>query len=83
VRGLIGFSPALRTTDCNGQDQAMISNAREFGTGAKYPSLWFYGDNDTVMPVATWRAVFAAYAHGSQAANWCRSAGSWRIRTNF
>ena len=68
VRGLIGFSPALRTSDCHWQDQAMISNAREFGARAKYPSLWFYGDNDTVMPVATWRGVFAAYANGSKAA---------------
>jgi dienelactone hydrolase len=68
LRGLIGFSPALRTSDCQWQDQAMISGARTFGAGAKYPSLWFYGDNDTVMPVATWHGVFSAYARGSKRA---------------
>jgi dienelactone hydrolase len=68
VHGLIGFSPALRTSDCQWQDQAMISNALKFGSGAKYLSLWFYGENDTVMPVATWRSVFAAYASGGRAA---------------
>ena len=68
LRSLIGFSPALRTSDCQWQDQAMISGARSFGAAAKYPSLWFYGDNDTVMPVATWHGVFSAYANGSKRA---------------
>ena len=66
VRGVIGFSPAVRTSDCQWQDQAMISGARRLGAAAKYPSLWFYGDNDSVMPVATWRGVFAAYASGTK-----------------
>ena len=65
VRGIIGFSPALRASDCLSQDQAMIAGARSFGRAARLPSLWFYGDNDAVMPVATWRAVFDAYARGS------------------
>jgi dienelactone hydrolase len=68
LRGLIGFSPALRTSDCKWQDQAMISGARLFGAGAKYPSLWFYGENDSVMPVATWHDVFSAYSNGSKRA---------------
>lgn len=68
LRGLIGFSPALRTSDCQWQDQAMISGARRFGADAKYPSLWFYGDNDSVMPVETWHGVFAAYASGGRRA---------------
>ncbi|MSP03205.1 MAG: hypothetical protein EXR07_19480 [Acetobacteraceae bacterium] len=68
VRGLIGFAPALRASNCAWQDQAMISAARGFGQGARYPSLWIYGDNDTVMPTATWRAVHAAYASGTKGA---------------
>jgi dienelactone hydrolase len=68
LRGLIGFSPAVRTSDCQWQDQAMISGARQFGAGAKYPSLWFYGENDSVMPVATWHDVFSAYSNGSKRA---------------
>jgi dienelactone hydrolase len=62
VRGLVGFSPALRTSDCSSQDAAMIAGAHAFGAAAKLPSLWFYGDNDTVMPNPTWRAVFDAYS---------------------
>jgi len=68
LRGWIGFSPALRTSDCQWQDQAMISNARRLGADAKYPSLWFYGDNDTVMPLATWHGVFGAYSAASKKA---------------
>jgi dienelactone hydrolase len=63
VRGLIGFSPALRQSNCPAQDQAMVAGARSFGAAARLPSLWFYGDNDTVMPVATWHAVFDAYVN--------------------
>ena len=63
VRGLIGFSPALRESDCPAQDQAMVAGARSFGAAARLPSLWFYGDNDKVMPVATWHAVFDAYVN--------------------
>jgi dienelactone hydrolase len=61
VRGLIGFSPALRESNCPTQDDAMVAGARNFGAAARVPSLWFYGDNDSVMPVATWHAVFDAY----------------------
>jgi len=68
LRGLIGFSPALRSSDCQWQDQAMISGARRFGESAKYPSLWFYGDNDSVMPVATWHGVYSAYSTASKRA---------------
>jgi len=64
VRGIIGFSPALRASDCLAQDQAMIAGAHDFGAAARLPSLWFYGENDSVMPTATWRAVFDAYARG-------------------
>ncbi len=65
VRGLIGFSPALRASDCHSQDSAMIDAMRGFGAEAKLPSLWFYGDNDSVMPIGTWRAVFNAYEAAS------------------
>lgn len=68
VHALIGFSPALRSSDCGWQDQAMIATARGFGLNARYPSLWIYGDNDSIMPTAAWHAVFQAYAAGSKQA---------------
>jgi dienelactone hydrolase len=61
VRGLIAFNAAIRTSDCATQDGSMAVSAGWLGGEAKLPSLWFYGDNDTVMPPATWRAVFNRY----------------------
>lgn len=65
VRGLIGFSPALRSSDCPTQDASMVNAAGKLGARTTLPSLWFYGENDTVMPNDTWRNVFDAYRHGN------------------
>ena len=65
VRGLIGFSPALRSSDCPTQDASMVSAAAKLGARATLPSLWFYGENDTVMPNDTWRNVFEVYKRGN------------------
>ncbi len=65
VRGLIGFSPALRSSDCSSQDAAMVNAAAKLGTRTTLPSLWFYGENDTIMPTETWRSVFEVYKHGN------------------
>ena len=61
VHGLIAFSPALRASDCPAQDHAMVEAAAGFGAQARLPSLWFFGDNDSIMPTAEWHAVFDAY----------------------
>ena len=62
VRGLILFNAAIRTSDCAAQDDSMTAAAGRLGAEATLPSLWFYGDNDTVMPAATWHNVFDRYA---------------------
>ncbi len=61
VRGLISFNAALRSSDCRDQDRAMIAAAAQMGSRTSLPSLWFYGDNDKVMPTSTWRAVYDSY----------------------
>ena len=61
IRGLISFNAALRSSDCHAQDAAMVAGAAALGAKAAVPSLWFYGDNDSIMPQATWRAVFDSY----------------------
>ncbi len=61
VRGLINFNAAIRSSDCPTQDSSMARAAGQLAARTSLPSLWFYGDNDTVMPVATWRAVFGQY----------------------
>jgi dienelactone hydrolase len=61
VRGLIAFNAAIRASDCATQDGSMAVAAGWLGGEATLPSLWFYGENDTVMPPATWRAVLDRY----------------------
>ncbi len=68
IHGLIAFNAALRASDCPWQDRAMAASAGQLAEHAVLPSLWFYGENDTIMPVATWHAVFEAYTRlGSRA----------------
>ncbi len=61
VRGLVAFMPTLRASDCDKDDAAMIRAADDFGASARLPSLWFFGDNDSLNPSATWRAMFRLY----------------------
>lgn len=61
VRALIAFNPAIRSSDCHDQDRGMIESAASLAARTRLPSLWFFGENDTVMPTATWRAMFARY----------------------
>jgi dienelactone hydrolase len=63
VKGLISFNAAVRTTDCHDQDNSMARAAGQLGARTTLPSLWFYGDNDSLMPVATWRDVYAHYTN--------------------
>ena len=61
TRGLISFNAALRSSDCQNQDGSMIAAAGQMGARTWLPSLWFYGDNDSIMPVSTWRAIYDKY----------------------
>jgi dienelactone hydrolase len=61
VRGLVLFNPALRSSSCATQNESMAQAAGRFGRETALPSLWFYGDNDTVMPIPVWRDVFDRY----------------------
>lgn len=61
VRALIAFNPAIRSSDCRDQDHAMAESAASLGAHTTLPSLWFFGENDSVMPTATWRTVFDRY----------------------
>ncbi len=65
ARALVSFNAAIRTSDCQAQDSSMAAAAGQLAARTVLPSLWFYGDNDTVMPIATWRAVYDRYKAGS------------------
>jgi dienelactone hydrolase len=62
--GLINSSGGMRTSACRDDDQELIVGATEFGRGAKVPSIWFYGDNDSLFPPSLWRSMYAHYIEG-------------------
>ena len=61
VMGLINFNGGLRTSDCAHADRALVDGAGEFGRRTFIPSIWFYGDNDSLFPSALWRAMLQRY----------------------
>ena len=69
VRGLVLFNAALRASDCPRQDDALVEGAARLGARTRVPSLWFYGDNDSVMPNETWRAVYTRYSQAGASAD--------------
>jgi dienelactone hydrolase len=61
VRGLVNFAGGVKESDCNNPDASLISAAGQLGARTKIPSLWFYGDNDSIFSTSTWRAMFKQY----------------------
>jgi len=68
VKGVVNFVGGIRSSDCADPDTALVAAAATFGARTHIPSIWFYGDNDTLFPVATWRGMHARYTSaGGQA----------------
>jgi dienelactone hydrolase len=63
VVGLVNFNGGLEVSDCKSDENALISGAGTLGAATKIPSIWFYGDNDTLFPVSVWRAMYDRYRH--------------------
>lgn len=61
VHGVVAFVPALRSSDCRQQEDAMVNRVSRFGAQNKLPSIWFFGENDSVVPTATWHRMFEGY----------------------
>ncbi|WP_035547301.1 CocE/NonD family hydrolase [Burkholderia sp. 9120] len=61
VRGLISFAGGMRESDCDSQDSSLIDAAGQLGAQTRIPSIWFFGDNDRIFPVATWRGMYKQY----------------------
>jgi len=59
VRGLVNFAGGLRT-DCYWEG-ALAQAFRSYGARTKLPSLWFYGDNDSVFSPGVWQDMYARY----------------------
>jgi len=44
---LINFAGGLRLSNCVNWRDTLVRTFGAFGTAVKYPSLWFYGENDS------------------------------------
>ncbi|AJZ89558.1 dienelactone hydrolase [Klebsiella michiganensis] len=61
VLGVINFSGGLRMKTCAGWQQNLVNAYGSIGKQARYPSLWFYGDNDQLWPQPLPQQMFSAY----------------------
>lgn len=61
VKAVVNFHGGVRTTTCDASDEALRRGARNFGKTSRVPSLWLYGDNDSLFPKALWQAMRQAY----------------------
>lgn len=68
VRGLINFSGGLRQDACTGWQDNLTHAFGHYGEHARVPSLWLYGDNDSVWTAELTTRMYAAYVeHGAHA----------------
>ncbi|NPT58504.1 dienelactone hydrolase family protein [Paraburkholderia elongata] len=68
VRALINFSGGLRQDACGDWQGNLTRAFGAYGEKTKAPSLWLYGDNDSVWTAPLVAGMYAAYAaHGASA----------------
>ena len=61
MRGVVNFAGGLRNAACAGWENNLIDAFGDYGRTARYPSLWFYGDNDSYWSRPAWEAMHRAY----------------------
>jgi len=68
VRALINFSGGLRQDACTDWQGNLTRAFGNYGEQSHVPSLWLYGDNDSIWPATLVSKMYAAYsAHGANA----------------
>jgi dienelactone hydrolase len=68
VRGLINFSGGLRQDECDGWQKNLVGAFGDYGQNVRLPSLWLYGDNDSVWQGDLSAKMYGAFvAHGAHA----------------
>ena len=72
VHGVVDFFGGLNSSGCDerqgGTQEGLTNGARRLGAATSIPSLWFYGDNDKLLPPEAWLPMFKAYTReGGQA----------------
>ncbi|NIF57976.1 prolyl oligopeptidase family serine peptidase [Enterobacter sp. Ap-916] len=66
VLGAINFSGGLRQPKCEGWQQNLVRTYGAIGKQARYPSVWFYGDNDQLWPQPMPEQMFNAYTRNAE-----------------
>ncbi|ELA00375.1 prolyl oligopeptidase family serine peptidase [Cupriavidus metallidurans] len=61
VVGVINFAGGLRNESCSGWENNLVDVFGDYGRGARYPSLWIYGDNDRFWPWPLPERMFNSY----------------------
>lgn len=63
VRGIFNFAGGLRLGDTNCFDwqDNLVRAFRELGSGGRFPTIWFYGDNDSYFEIDLVKRMHAAY----------------------
>ncbi|MBV8271741.1 MAG: prolyl oligopeptidase family serine peptidase [Cupriavidus sp.] len=61
VVGVVNFAGGLRNENCNGWENNLVDAFGDYGRGARYPSLWVYGDNDSFWPWPLPERMFNSY----------------------
>ena len=63
VRGILNFAGGLRLTgsQCFDWQDNLVSAFRDFGRSSRYPTVWFYGDNDSYFEIALARRMYEAF----------------------
>jgi len=61
VVGVVNFAGGLRNESCNGWENNLVDAFGNYGRGARYPSLWVYGDNDSFWPWPLPERMFNSY----------------------
>lgn len=68
VKALINFAGGRRSRHCSGYQADLVAAMASYGQRTRLPSIWFYGDNDSVFPPTVWRPMADAYrARGGRA----------------
>ena len=64
LRGIINFAGGLRLTSsqCFDWQSSLVSAFRTFGEAARYPTLWFYGENDSYFEAPLAKRMHEAYS---------------------
>jgi dienelactone hydrolase len=61
VLGLVSFAGGLHFDDCPGSERSLVEALGSYGQTTRIPSLWMYGDNDSLFPPPLAQRMLAAY----------------------